>query len=80
MSKSLQKSRSESILLLITWTINLGEIIPSASSPLSLTAVVSISCSLAAVIVALIQSGQSCDDDDPGPGDGGLMQPVGAGA
>ncbi|MEB3304694.1 MAG: hypothetical protein VKL58_00605 [Cyanobacteriota bacterium] len=50
----------------------------AASSPFPLSSVISITCSLAVVIFAVIQSGKSSDDD--GPGDGGLMQPVGAGA
>jgi hypothetical protein len=67
-------------LTFITPEMKLGELIPVASNPLPLSALLSIACSLAAVIVAVIQSSQSGDDDDPGPGDGGLMQPVGAGA
>jgi hypothetical protein len=78
--ESLQKSGKALRLLFITRIMNMGEIIPAASSPMSVTAVISIACSLAAVIVALIQSGPSGDDDDSGPGDGGLMQPIGAGA
>ncbi|MFM9089977.1 MAG: hypothetical protein ACKOPT_17995 [Cyanobium sp.] len=47
-------------------------------SQFPLSTVISMGCSLAVVIIAVIQSGKSSDDD--GPGDGGLMQPVGAGA
>jgi hypothetical protein len=47
-------------------------------SPLPLSTLISITCSMAVVVFAVIQSGKSSDDD--GPGDGGLMQPVGAGA
>ena len=50
----------------------------ATSSSFPLSTVISITCSLAVVMVAVIQSGKSSDDD--GPGDGGLMQPVGAGA
>jgi hypothetical protein len=50
----------------------------TAPSSFPLSTVISITCSLAVVIVAVIQSGKSSDDD--GPGDGGLMQPVSAGA
>jgi hypothetical protein len=50
----------------------------AAANPFPLSSVISITFSLALVIVAVIQSGKSSDDD--GPGDGGLMQPVGAGA
>ncbi len=78
--KSLQKPGRPLRLTFITREMKLGELIPASASPLPLTAILSIACSLAAVMIAVIQSGQSGDDDDPGPGDGGLMQPVGAGA
>ena len=50
----------------------------ATASPFPFTTVISMGCSLAVVIIAVIQSGKSSDDD--GPGDGGIMQPVGAGA
>jgi hypothetical protein len=78
--KSLQKSGKALRLPFITRKMKLVDLIPVSPSGLPLTAVLSIACFLAAVIVAVIQSGPSGDDDDPGPGDGGLMQPVGAGA
>jgi hypothetical protein len=50
----------------------------ATSSPFPLSTLISITCSLVVVVVAVIQSGKSSDDD--GPGDGGLMQPVGSAA
>jgi hypothetical protein len=33
---------------------------------------------VAVLIIGFLQSGESSDDDDSGPGDGGIMQPVGS--
>jgi hypothetical protein len=41
---------------------------------------VAIGTFFAVLLIALLQSTQSSDDDDSGPGDGGLMQPVGLNA
>ncbi len=35
---------------------------------------------VAVLLIGVIQSGESSDDDDSGPGDGGIMQPVGLSA
>jgi hypothetical protein len=35
---------------------------------------------VAVLLIGVIQSGESSDDDDSGPGDGGIMQPVGSNA
>lgn len=60
--------------------MKLGEFLPTVSSELPVSATVAIASFFAVIIVALLQSGQSSDDDDSGPGDGGLMQPVGLNA
>jgi hypothetical protein len=63
---------------LLKYTAILTDFTFATSSPFPFTSVISMGFSLAVVIIAVIQSGKSSDDD--GPGDGGLMQPVGAGA
>lgn len=60
--------------------MKLGEILPAVTNQLPASATVAIGTFCAVIIVALLQSGQSSDDDDSGPGDGGLMQPVGLNA
>ncbi len=58
----------------------LGELLPSVSSQMPVMSSVAIGTFFAVVVIAVLQSGQSSDDDDSGPGDGGLMQPVGLNA
>jgi hypothetical protein len=58
----------------------LGELLPAVSSSFPALSTVAIGTFFAVVLIALLQSDQSSDDDDSGPGDGGLMQPVGMGA
>ncbi|MFN9548493.1 MAG: hypothetical protein ACK6AD_15750 [Cyanobacteriota bacterium] len=58
----------------------MDELLPIVSSPFPVSASLAIGTFLAVVIIALLESGQSSDDDDSGPGDGGLMQPVGLNA
>jgi hypothetical protein len=58
----------------------LGELLPSVSSQMPVMSTVAIGTFFAVVLIAVLQSGQSSDDDDSGPGDGGLMQPVGLNA
>lgn len=57
--------------------MKLPEFLPSVS-PLPLDVIGSVASTLAIVVYAVIQAGKSSDDD--GPGDGGLMQPVGSAA
>ncbi|MBM5815389.1 MAG: hypothetical protein FJ083_01985 [Cyanobacteria bacterium K_Offshore_surface_m2_239] len=63
------------------WTeINLhqlGELLPSATSQFPALSTVALATFVAVLLIAILQSDQSSDDDDSGPGDGGLMQPVG---
>ena len=58
----------------------LGELLPSLSNQLPLFPAFASGLLSIVVAVLILQSDQSRDDDDSGPGDGGLMQPVGAGA
>jgi hypothetical protein len=58
----------------------LGEFLPSVSTAFPFSQTVAIGTFFAIVIIAVLQSSQSSDDDDSGPGDGGLMQPVGLNA
>jgi len=58
--------------------MKLPDLLPVASAQLPLHPLLPMLCSLAVIVLAVIQFGKSSDDD--GPGDGGLMQPVGAGA
>jgi hypothetical protein len=58
----------------------LGELLPSASSQLPDVFTFAIGAFLSVVLIVVFQSGQKSDDDDSGPGDGGLMQPVGLSA
>lgn len=58
--------------------MTLTELLPAAATQFSLIGLLPMLCTLGVIVVAVIQSGKSSDDD--GPGDGGLMQPVGAGA
>lgn len=58
--------------------MKLSDLLPVASTQLPLPTLLPMVCTLALIVVAVIQFGKSSDDD--GPGDGGLMQPVGAGA
>jgi hypothetical protein len=56
----------------------LFDVFPPESSQIPLSTILSLASTLAVIVYAVIQSSKSSDDD--GPGDGGLMQPVGAGA
>ena len=58
--------------------MTLPELLPATASQFPLSGSLPMLCTLAVIVVAVIQFGKSSDDD--GPGDGGLMQPVGAGA
>lgn len=55
----------------------LGELLPSVSTQFPALSTVAIGTFFAVVVIAILQSDQSSDDDDSGPGDGGIMQPVG---
>lgn len=59
---------------------NLVEFSPLASSVSTVPTVLIMALSVAVLVIAFIQSGESSDDDDSGPGDGGIMQPVGLSA
>ena len=67
-------------LRLLKLDFQLGELLPSVSSQLPLSATVTAIAAVGAFLLAVLQSDRSSDDDDSGPGDGGLMQPVGMGA
>jgi hypothetical protein len=58
----------------------LVELFPSASSDTSFPAIFIMALAVAVLLIGVIQSGESSDDDDSGPGDGGIMQPVGLSA
>jgi hypothetical protein len=68
------------ILSSIAHSRKLGELLPTVSQQLPVSATVAIGAFLAVLLIVVLQSDQRSDDDDSGPGDGGLMQPVGAGA
>jgi preprotein translocase subunit SecG len=52
------------------------ETLDPAATELPLRLTLSIVCSAAIVIYAILQPGEGTDDDDSGSGGGGLMQPV----
>jgi hypothetical protein len=58
----------------------LGELLPSVPTQFPTLSTVAIGTFVAVVLIALFQSDQSSDDDDSGPGDGGIMQPIGMNA
>lgn len=59
----------------------MGELVGSGATELPLQMVISVVCSFAIAIYALLQPGEGRDDDDSGSGGGGgLMQPVAIGA
>jgi hypothetical protein len=55
----------------------LGELLPSASIQFPAFSTVAFAALFSVVLIVILQSDQSSDDDDSGPGDGGIMQPVG---
>lgn len=59
---------------------HLGELLPSGLGASGFPGWPSILLSTIVLVIALLQSGESRDDDDSGPGDGGIMQPVGSSA
>ena len=58
----------------------MGDLLVPATNSFPLQLVLSIICSFAVGIFALMQPGGSDDDDSGSGGDGGLMQPVAMGA
>jgi preprotein translocase subunit SecG len=58
----------------------MGEFLVPAAPEFPLQLVLSIVCSAALGVYALLQPGEGSDDDDNGSGGGGLMQPVAMGA
>lgn len=59
---------------------DLVELLSSESTAPSFPALLTILLSVGVLVIGFLQASESSDDDDSGPGDGGIMQPVGMGA
>ncbi|MFQ6540049.1 MULTISPECIES: hypothetical protein [Aphanothece] len=68
------------MLLFVTTRLMMGEFLDPVANEFPLRLVLSIVCSAAIGLCAILQPGEERDDDDSGSGGGGLMQPVAVGA